>query len=62
MTLDQQIRAELARFYTDANDIQHWLTSPQSLLDGRIPARMIAIGEGEQVLDFLKEMPDGAFR
>jgi hypothetical protein len=31
-----------------------WLTSPQQLLGLRIPARMIAIGEGRAVLDALR--------
>lgn len=53
MTLQQQIRAELLRTRND-NEAFAWLSSPQDILKGRIPARMIAIGEAEEVLHALQ--------
>lgn len=54
-TLHQQIRAELGRLCTTDQEAFAWLAHAQTLLAGRIPARMIAVGEGPAVLDALKK-------
>jgi hypothetical protein len=61
-TLEQEIRAALAVLYAnDADAIQAWFLRPQGCLEGRVPARMIAIGEGAQVLATLQATNDGVF-
>jgi hypothetical protein len=51
-SLQEAINVELKKLYGEGQAFV-WLTSPQELLGLRIPARMIAIGEGRAVLDAL---------
>ncbi len=59
-TLQQQIRAELAKLYDEAGALG-FLAAPQNIVGGRIPARMIAIGDGEEVLRALRAINDGVY-
>ena len=59
-TLQQQIRVELAKLYDDAGAMG-FLAARQKLLNGRIPARMIAIGDGAEVLRVLRAINDGVY-
>jgi hypothetical protein len=51
-SLHEQISSEVKRLSGD--EAVAWLAAPQPLLGMRIPARMIAIGEGLTVLDILR--------
>jgi hypothetical protein len=53
--INQRIRAELARVCS-LGEALTWLASPQKMLTGRVPSRMIAIGEGLEVLRVLKAL------
>lgn len=59
-TLQQQICDELRRFCAHEDDVFAWLARPQQILNRRIPARMIASGEGAEVLAALRLMNNGA--
>ena len=52
-SLHEQINLELKKFCTE-EEAFGWLMSPQKLLNLRIPARMMATGEGAAVLEALK--------
>ncbi len=58
-TLRQRIREQLAKLYTE-EEAMVFMAAPQPLLDYMTPARMIAIGDGEEVLRVLKAINDGA--
>ena len=60
MSIHRQIRDELAHLYPP-DDAQAWLALPQKLLGDRIPAQMIAAGDGDEVLTLLKAVNDGAY-
>ena len=51
-SIQEQINKALRR-YLDPDDAFAWLASPQRILGLRIPARLIAIGEGDTVLQAL---------
>ena len=52
-SLQEEINVELKKFGGEEQAFI-WLTSPQQLLGLRIPARMIATGEGLAVLEVLR--------
>ena len=52
-SLHEQINLELRKLCTE-DEAFGWLSSPQKLLNSRIPARMMATGEGAAVLEALK--------
>jgi hypothetical protein len=54
-SLQEQINIELQKLCGEDQALV-WLTSPQQLLGLRIPARMIAIGEGVAVLHALRSI------
>lgn len=60
MTINEQIAAHLGQLF-DPDGAQEFLASPQKLLDGAIPAQLIARGEGKRVLDLLDLITSGAF-
>ena len=51
--LHEQIKGELKKLCND-DDAFGWLISPQERLDWRIPARMMATGDGAAVLHALQ--------
>lgn len=53
--LYKAIHCEIRRLYRLENAYS-WLTAPQPLLNMRIPARMLAIGEGVTVLQLLRAL------
>jgi hypothetical protein len=54
-SLQEEITIELKKLCGEEQAFV-WLTSPQQLLGLRIPARMIAIGEGLAVLQALRSV------
>lgn len=50
----------LLRFY-DYDGALCWLESPQTLLKGDVPQRLIAEGRGDEVLQALRSLDEGAF-
>jgi hypothetical protein len=54
-SLHDQIKLELKKLCSE-DEAFAWLSSPQQLLGLRIPARMIAIGEGLAVLKALRSV------
>ena len=54
-SLQEEISIELKKLCGEERAFA-WLTSPQELLGLRIPARMIAIGEGLAVLEALRSV------
>ena len=53
-SLHEQIRIELKKRYND-DEAYAWLCGPQQLLGFRIPARLLATGDGRAVLDALRD-------
>jgi hypothetical protein len=52
-SLHEQISTQVRRLYGQIEPFA-WLAAPQPLMELRIPARMIATGEGLAVLDILR--------
>ena len=50
----------LLRFY-DYDGAMAWLQSAQPLFAGEVPAKLIAIGRGSEVLEVLRRLDQGAF-
>lgn len=50
----------LLRFY-DYDGAMAWLQRAQPLLGGEVPAKLIAAGRGDEVLQALRQIDDGAF-
>lgn len=50
----------LLRFY-DFDQAMQWLQSPQRILGGEVPARLIYTGRGQEVLDALRSLDEGTF-
>lgn len=59
-TLAVEIREELKHLYDD-DTAYAWLATPHRALDYRIPSQMIAAGDGDKVLAFLRRATTGAF-
>ena len=53
VSMHEQINRELKKLCSEDQAFA-WLSSPQRMLGLRIPARMMAIGEGPAVLEALK--------
>jgi hypothetical protein len=58
--LTEQIADRLASLFTVA-ELTQWLVSPQPLLDGAIPADLLAKGRDAEVLRVLDQIGDGAY-
>lgn len=50
----------LLRFY-DFDGAMAWLQAAQPVLAGEVPAKLIAMGRGQEVLDVLRRLDEGAF-
>jgi len=51
---------QLSDFYSP-QEARLWLFSRQKLLDGRIPAELIQLGQAEDVIQVIEELRDGVY-
>ena len=61
MTDEAKVRALLAELYSQQEDIELFLESPQKFFDGERPMDMIRDGRGAAVVQGLEQMLDGVY-